>query len=113
MPSKSCTSLAGRRWAWLGGAPILSDITLDIPAGQVVGVVGPSGSGKSTLTKLVQCFYKPEAGRLLVDGINLSMIDVSWLRRQIGVVLQENNLFNRSIRENIAISHPGLPIEQV
>jgi len=97
----------------LDGPEILSDINIDIPAGQVVGVVGPSGSGKSTLTKLVQCFYKPEAGRLLVDGINLSMIDVSWLRRQVGVVLQENVLFNRSIRENIAISHPGLPIEQV
>ena len=97
----------------LDGPEILSDINLEIPAGQVVGVVGPSGSGKSTLTKLVQCFYKPEAGRLLVDGVNLSMIDVSWLRRQVGVVLQENVLFNRSIRENIAISHPGLPIEQV
>jgi len=97
----------------LDGPPILSEINLEVPAGQVVGIVGPSGSGKSTFTKLVQSFFKPEAGRILVDGINLSMIDVSWLRRQVGVVLQENVLFNRSIRENIAISHPGLPIEQV
>jgi len=97
----------------LDGPSILSDINLEVPAGQVLGIVGPSGSGKSTLTKLVQCFHRPESGRLLVDGVNLSMIDVSWLRRQIGVVLQENTLFNRTIRENIAISHPGLPIEHV
>jgi subfamily B ATP-binding cassette protein HlyB/CyaB len=97
----------------LDGPTVLNDISIDIPAGQVVGVVGPSGSGKSTLTKLVQRLYVPESGRILVDGVDLSMIDVSWLRRQVGVVLQENVLFNRTIRENIAFSNPGLPVEQV
>lgn len=97
----------------LDGPAVLNDINLDIPVGQVVGIVGPSGSGKSTLTKLVQRLYVPESGRILVDGVDLSMVDVSWLRRQVGVVLQENVLFNRSIRENIAFSNPGAPIEQV
>lgn len=97
----------------LDGPAVLSDINLHVPAGQVVGIVGPSGSGKSTLTKLVQRLYLPETGRLLVDGVDLSMVDVAWLRRQVGVVLQENVLFNRSIRENIALADPGMPTEQI
>ena len=92
---------------------ILHDINIDIPAGQVVGIVGPSGSGKSTFAKLVQRLYVPEDGRVLVDGVDLAMVDVSWLRRQVGVVLQENVLFNRSIRDNIALADPGMPIERV
>jgi len=95
------------------GPEILHDINLTIPAGQVIGIVGPSGSGKSTFAKLAQRLYVPESGRILVDGVDLAMVDVSWLRRQIGVVLQENELFNRSIRENIALADPGMPIERV
>jgi subfamily B ATP-binding cassette protein HlyB/CyaB len=93
--------------------PALSDVTLSIAAGQVVGIVGPSGSGKSTLTKLVQRLYVPESGRVMVDGVDLAMIDAAWLRRQIGVVLQENILFNRSVRENIALVDPAMPMERV
>jgi subfamily B ATP-binding cassette protein HlyB/CyaB len=92
---------------------VLRRVQLEIPAGQVVGIVGPSGSGKSTLTKLVQRMYVPESGRVLVDGIDLAMVDTSWLRRQVGVVLQENLLFNRSIRENISLADPGMPMEKV
>lgn len=95
------------------GQEILKKVSLDIPAGQVVGIVGPSGSGKSTLTKLVQRLYVPESGRVLVDGTDLSMVDPAWLRRQVGVVLQENTLFNRTVRENIALSDPSLPMERV
>ena len=73
----------------------------------MVGIVGPSGSGKSTLAKLVQRLYVPESGRVLIDGIDLAMVDPAWLRRQIGVVLQENVLFNRSVRDNIALADPG------
>jgi ATP-binding cassette, subfamily B, bacterial HlyB/CyaB len=94
-------------------APVLNAISLDVAAGQVIGIVGRSGSGKSTLTKLVQRLYTPEAGRLLVDGIDISLIDAAQLRRQVGVVLQENLLFNRSVRENIAITDPAAPIEAV
>lgn len=95
------------------GARVLEDISLKVAPGQVVGIVGPSGSGKSTLTKLVQRFYSPESGRILIDGIDLTVADVSWLRRQIGAVLQESVLFNRSIRDNIALSDPGMSMERV
>ncbi len=95
----------------VGGPEILHDINLTVAAGQVVGIVGPSGSGKSTLTKLVQRLYVPESGKVMVDGIDLVMVDVSWLRRQVGVVLQENVLFNRSIRDNIALADTGMPME--
>ena len=97
----------------IDGPAILHDVSLRIPAGQVVGIVGPSGSGKSTLTKLVQRLYVAESGRVSVDGIDLKVIDPAWLRRQIGVVLQENVLFNRSVRENIALADPAIPIERV
>jgi ATP-binding cassette, subfamily B, bacterial HlyB/CyaB len=93
--------------------PVLHGVGLDIAPGQVVGIVGRSGSGKSTLTKLVQRLYTPEQGRVLVDGIDIGLADVAQLRRQIGVVLQDNWLFNRSVRENIAIADPAAPIETV
>jgi ATP-binding cassette, subfamily B, bacterial HlyB/CyaB len=97
----------------IDGPEVLSDVSLRVPAGHIVGIVGPSGSGKSTLSKLVQRLYVPESGRVLVDGVDLAQIDPSWLRRQIGVVLQENVLFNRSIRDNIALADPAVPIERV
>jgi subfamily B ATP-binding cassette protein HlyB/CyaB len=95
------------------GSEILRGISLTIEAGEVIGVVGRSGSGKSTLTRLLQRLYVPERGRVLVDGMDLALADVSSLRRQIGVVLQDNMLFNRSIRENIALTDAGAPIEAV
>ncbi|SMF01534.1 type I secretion system permease/ATPase [Pseudogulbenkiania subflava] len=95
------------------GPEILRNLSLDIRPGEVVGIVGRSGSGKSTLTKLVQRLYVPERGRVLVDGNDLALADPAWLRRQIGVVLQENLLFNQSIRDNIALTDPGMPLERV
>ncbi|HEV7258713.1 MAG TPA: type I secretion system permease/ATPase [Bosea sp. (in: a-proteobacteria)] len=95
------------------GPEILRNVSLDIPAGQMIGIVGPSGSGKSTLAKLAQRLYVPETGRVLVDGVDVAQIDPSWLRRQIGVVLQDNILFNRSVRDNIALADPALPAERV
>jgi len=97
----------------LNAQPVLRDVNLRIPAGQVVGIVGPSGSGKSTIAKLAQRLYLPEAGRVLIDGIDAAVLDPSWLRRQIGVVLQENILFNRSVRDNIALADPALPMERI
>ncbi|MGB3460822.1 MAG: type I secretion system permease/ATPase [Rhodanobacter lindaniclasticus] len=94
-------------------AEVLAGISFDIQPGEVVGIVGRSGSGKSTLTKLVQRLYVPERGRILVDGTDLALADPAWLRRQLGVVLQENFLFNRSVRENIALIDPGMPMERV
>ncbi|MDR6609087.1 type I secretion system permease/ATPase [Pseudomonas synxantha] len=95
------------------GSEVLRGVSLIIQAGEVLGVVGRSGSGKSTLTRLLQRLYVPERGRVLVDGMDLALADVSSLRRQIGVVLQDNMLFNRSIRENIALTDPGAPLESV
>ncbi|MCJ8170771.1 type I secretion system permease/ATPase [Pseudomonas sp. A3.4] len=95
------------------GSEVLRGISLHIKPGEVIGVVGRSGSGKSTLTRLLQRLYTPERGRVMVDGMDLALADVASLRRQIGVVLQDNMLFNRSIRENIALTDPGAPLEQV
>jgi subfamily B ATP-binding cassette protein HlyB/CyaB len=92
---------------------VLRDIVLYVKPGEVVGIVGRSGSGKSTLTRLIQRLYVPETGRVLFDGVDLALVEPAWLRRQVGVVLQENFLFNRSVRENIALANPALPMEPV
>lgn len=95
------------------GNLIIKDISLKINAGEIIGIVGRSGSGKSTLTKLLQRLYIPEQGRIMIDGIDLSTVNPAWLRRQIGVVLQENNLFNRSIKDNIAIANKHASLDEI
>ena len=95
------------------GPEALSDVSFDVEAGQVVGIVGPSGSGKTTLVKLIQRLYVPDRGRVLIDGTNLNTVDTSWLRRQIGVVSQDSVLFNRSVRENIAFADPSIEMERI
>jgi ATP-binding cassette, subfamily B, bacterial HlyB/CyaB len=97
----------------LEGPLTLDGIDLAVPAGSSLGIVGSSGSGKSTLTKLLQRMYVPLSGRVTIDGVDIAQIDPSWLRRQIGVVLQENLLFSRSIRENIALADPASPMDLV
>lgn len=102
------------RFRYRADAPeALRGVSLDVAAGEMLGIVGPSGSGKSTLTKLVQRLYVPEQGRVLVDGVDLALVDPPWLRRQVGVVLQENILFNRTVRENIALGDPTRPMDAV
>jgi subfamily B ATP-binding cassette protein HlyB/CyaB len=96
----------------IDGPEVLHDVSFSVPAGQVVGIVGPSGSGKSTLAKLIQRLYVPESGRVMVDGADLAMVDSAWLRRQMGIVLQENILFNCTVRDNIALAEPGMPIDR-
>jgi subfamily B ATP-binding cassette protein HlyB/CyaB len=95
------------------GPEILRKVSFAVAPGQVIGIVGRSGSGKSTIAKLVQRLYVPERGRMLVDDVDLAQVDPAWLRRQVGVVLQENFLFNGSVRSNIALTDPGLGMEQV
>lgn len=94
-------------------APVLNNVNIEIAVGERIGIVGRSGSGKSTLTKLIQRLYVPQGGRVLIDGIDLALVEPAWLRRQVGVVLQESFLFNLSVRDNIALSDPGCSIEQV
>jgi subfamily B ATP-binding cassette protein HlyB/CyaB len=95
------------------GTEVLRKVSFTVPAGHVIGIVGRSGSGKSTIAKLIQRLYVPERGRILMDGVDLAQVDPAWLRRQVGVVLQENFLFNCSVRDNIALTDPGLAMEQV
>ncbi|MFC5756587.1 type I secretion system permease/ATPase [Rhizobium sp. GCM10022189] len=96
-----------------GSPDVLKNVSLEVRPGEVIGIVGASGSGKSTLTKLVQRLYLPEEGQVLLDGADLSQLDPAWLRSHIGVVLQENLLFNRTIHDNIAFSNPAMQRAQV
>ena len=95
------------------GPEILRKVSFAVEPGQIVGIVGRSGSGKSTIAKLMQRLYVPERGRIVIDGVDVMQVDPAWLRRQVGVVLQENFLFNASVRNNIALTDPGLAMERV
>lgn len=97
----------------MDGPEVLRNFSFEIQPGMVVGIVGRSGSGKSTLAKLIQRLYVPESGRILVDGVDISLADPAWLRRQIGVVLQENFLFNGSVRDNMAVHYPSANMSDI
>ena len=90
----------------------ISSILLIRP-GERIGIVGRSGSGKSTLSILLQRLYTAQRGRILVDGIDIALADPVSLRRQIGVVPQESQLFQGTVRHNIALTDPGAPLEKV
>ncbi|MBQ9487933.1 MAG: peptidase domain-containing ABC transporter [Selenomonadaceae bacterium] len=92
---------------------VLKNINLHIAPGEKLGIVGRSGSGKSTLTNLVQNLYIPEEGTITVGGINTKEANLGWLRDQIGVVMQENYLFNASVRDNIAVSRPTASMDEI
>lgn len=92
---------------------VLENINLTIALGESVALVGGSGSGKSTIAKLIQGLYMPDSGEIYIDDVNIKQIDVHSLRDQIGVVLQENYLFQESVRANIAHKNPTLPLERV
>jgi subfamily B ATP-binding cassette protein HlyB/CyaB len=109
-PPRGAIELKNISFRYRPGYPeVLSDVSLSTVPGEVVGIVGPSGSGKSTMTKLIQRLYQPERGQVLIDGVDIAQVDPTWLRRHIGVVLQENVLFNRTIHENIAFADPAMP----
>lgn len=91
----------------------LSNINLEIPEGNFTGIVGVSGSGKSTLTKLLARLYEPDAGRIIVDGYDISKVELYSLRRQIGVVPQETLLFDGTVQENIALTNPDASSEEI
>ncbi len=92
---------------------VLNNVNLEIKPGLKVGIVGRSGSGKSTLTKLIQRLYYPSEGTIYIDGIDIRNIDPMWLRTNIGIVLQENYLFSGTIKENIVLPRPNMPMEAV
>lgn len=97
----------------IDAADVLHSISFEIPEKKVVGLVGRSGSGKSTISKLIQRLYIPQAGRISIDGMDVSLMDPQLLRKQIGVVLQENFMFNGTVAENISIHCPNVKLENV
>jgi subfamily B ATP-binding cassette protein MsbA len=95
------------------GKPVLEDVSFTAQPGSVTALVGSSGSGKSTIIGLVAAFYKPTAGRVLVDSVDLSHVRLDSYRTALGVVLQDSFLFDGTIRENIAFSRPDATEEQI
>ncbi len=95
------------------GQEILKEVSFKIKEGTSLGIIGRSGSGKSTVSKLIQKIYGINKGKILIDGVDTTLVDPSWIRRQIGVVLQENYLFNTSIKNNIDIGNQGYEQERI
>ncbi len=110
---KGTLQFEGVHFAYHPGEPALADINLDVPAGQCVAILGATGSGKSTFMSLISRFYDPTEGRILLDGIDLRDLDLDELRRNIGVVFQENFLFSNTVAANIAFGHPTASREQI
>jgi ABC-type multidrug transport system fused ATPase/permease subunit len=100
-------------FSYEAGKQILFDINFESLPGTVTALVGPSGAGKSTIIGLIAAFYKPERGRILVDGIDLATIKLSSYRTQLGVVLQDTFLFDGTIRENVAFARPEASEDEV
>jgi subfamily B ATP-binding cassette protein MsbA len=100
-------------FAYEAGKPVLRDITFEVPPGTVVALVGSSGSGKSTLAALAISFLTPDEGRVLVDGIDLSTVELASYRSQLGLVLQDDFLFDGTIRENLLFARPGATVDEV
>ncbi|MEA5415374.1 peptidase domain-containing ABC transporter [Synechococcus sp. BA-132 BA5] len=96
-----------------GGPEVLSNVTLHVPPGTFIGIVGQSGSGKSTLMKLLPRLYSPTKGRILVDGYDIDKVELYSLRRQIGIVPQDPLLFSGTISENIALTNPEAPSDAI
>ncbi|MCG3663715.1 type I secretion system permease/ATPase [Aliarcobacter butzleri] len=92
---------------------VLNNINLKVNIGDIIGVVGKSGSGKTTFTRLLQRLFHPTSGKISIDGFDISTIDPNWLRRQIGVVMQDNLLLNKSIKDNITLSNPRATMKEV
>lgn len=92
---------------------ILNKLCLDIPSGKIVALVGGSGSGKSTVISLIERFYEPLSGDILLDGNDIRDLDLKWLRQQIGLVNQEPALFATSIKENILYGKDNATLEEL
>ncbi len=93
--------------------PALDRVSVKIPTGRVVGVVGRSGSGKTTLTRMIQGMYAAQTGIIRIDGLDIRELDIAHLRQNIGVVLQDSFLFRGTVRENIAMAKPNCSFQEV
>jgi len=92
---------------------VLSDINLTLEPGCMLGITGPSGSGKSTLTKLLQMFYQSTTGEILIDGLDIRTLSPTELRMNMGVVLQNSELFQDTIINNLKLANPDVTTEQL
>ena len=101
-------------FSFLDKGPLnLSRVNLDIPSGKFVAIVGESGSGKSTLTKLIARLYEPQEGKILIDNIDISKVELSSLRSQIGIVPQDSILFDGTVQENISLTNSEASTEDI
>ena len=100
-------------FSYEGTAPALREVSLAVEPGEMIGLCGPSGAGKSTFVNLICRFYDVTDGQVLIDGVDLRDYDVKWLRRQVGIVLQEPYLFHGTVAENIAYGLPEASPEQI
>lgn len=95
------------------GHPVLTDLSFEVRQGQTVAVLGGTGSGKSTMVNLLVRLFDYQRGSITIDGVELRDINKKWIRRNVGIVLQEPFLFSRSIRDNLVIANPDLPMEEI
>jgi len=93
--------------------PVLKNIDLRVKSGEMLGFVGRSGAGKTTMTNLICRFYNPDEGSITIDGVDIRKIKLDDLRRQIGIVLQDQFLFSGTVAENIAYGKPGATLEEI
>jgi ATP-binding cassette subfamily B protein len=112
-PVAGAVRFEGVTFAYSDGGPVLTDLDLDVPAGQTHAVVGLTGSGKSTLVKLLLRFYEPRRGRITIDGVDVADLSFGELRGAIGFVSQDVFLFHGSVRENVAYGRPDATDEEV
>jgi ABC-type multidrug transport system fused ATPase/permease subunit len=101
------------KFAYDPGKPVLKDVSFESRPGTVTALIGPSGSGKSTIIGLISAFYTPSEGMIRVDGVDLSTVRLDSYRTQLGVVLQDTFLFDGTIRENVAFSHPNATEQEI
>jgi ATP-binding cassette, subfamily B, bacterial len=111
--AEGALSLQSLRFSYVEGRPVVSGLTLDIPAGQTIAVVGTTGAGKTTLAKLIARFYDPDAGHLTLDGVDLRLLSEDDLRRAVVMVTQENYLFNGSVADNIRFGKPEATRDEI
>lgn len=114
VPFKGHVQFSGVTFKYNGAvSPALNDVNFEVPLGQTIGVMGKSGSGKTTITRLLQRLHSDYEGLIKIDGVDVREYDVDHLRRNIGVVLQENFLFSGTIRDNISAAKPDATFDEI
>lgn len=111
--ARGIVEFAGVTFGYRPGQPVLHDVSFRVEPGERVGICGPTGSGKTTLLSLIMRFYDVDAGRVMIDGIDVRQLDVDDLRRNMGIVFQDSFLFSHTVAANIAFGHPEATLEQI